>query len=809
MEIDFKKQILPHFIAIIAILGFSIALFAPSLDGSKVVGPDSISSAARYKYILDYKEETGKNATWNPSQFAGDPRVLALGKESNLLGIVHQVFTLNVWYPIGMFFAIGLAMYLSLCLMGVNSWIGLIVSLGYMLSYIFFTLYEAGHGQKVLTLAYIPLVVSGTIMLLGKKKLHGILALLIGTSLAIFVGHVQMVFYLIIALVAFGIPLIIFALKDKTYKSFSTGLAIAIVVALVAVGTDYSQLKSTYEFSKQTMRGGSILEGKTEADAPDETKSSGLKWDYAMSWSFQAKEFLTIVVPRIAGGGSQEKIDKENPIAKLMMQNGSKVKNDKVAVPAYWGSMPFTSGGVYVGASVLCLFMISLFFIERKYAFAFGSAFLMIFLLSMGKHAEWFNRMLFDFLPMFSKFRAPSSAVSILPAFIFLQVGMGLHQLVEEEKTANTIKFLLIGTGISVGFLILVFLVGSSSFGFLSPNDLNYEFNIQSILIEGRKELFKADVMRSIVFMLLAAGSLFLYLKEILKSKYLLYVILAGIFIMDLLPIDRRIVSNDDFITETVFENQFTARQADLQILKAEPNGRGFYRVLDLSVNTFNDAKSCYYHNQVGGYSATKMQRYQDMIEYHIAKNNMEVLNMLNTKYFITREGAVQQNPEANGNAWFVSSIQYVETDKAEIEALNTIQTKQTAVIKKDEFGEVQVGDGSGNIALRTFLPEKMVYESSSNANQFAVFSETWYNGKTGWVATIDGEETPILRANYILRGIEIPSGKHEVIMEFKPVPPGRMISIASSIVSLVLIIGVILISLGVVKIDNFDLDNL
>lgn len=798
---NFKQDILPHLIAVFGIFIFSIALFSPSLDGGKIIGPDTISSKARYKYINDYYDETGEIARWNPSQFSGDPRVLALGKESNLLGLVHKAITFNTWYPIGMFFAIGICMYLSLSLMRINPWLSLTISMSYMLSYIFFTLFEAGHGQKIMTLVYAPLVISGTVMLLNKKQISGSIALLLGTSLAIYVGHVQMVYYLILALVAFGIPLLIFALLEKEHKSFSLGLGTAIFIAIVALGTDYAQLRTTYDFSKQTMRGGSILDQNKE-DIEDNASDSGLKWEYAMNWSFEAKEFLSVVVPRIVGGGSQEKIDKNNALAKLMIQNGAGVINDKVNTPAYWGNMPFTSGGSYIGASIFAISMIALVLVERKYAFAFAASFLMIYLISLGKNAEWFNRFLFENLPMFSKFRAPSSVTSILPSFIFLLAGMGLHQALYTEINKEHFKKILIASSIMLGFFILIYVIGSSSFGFLSLNDINYDYNIQRILVEGRKALFQADAIRSLTFAILASGTIILFLKRIIKSAYLALTLLTIIFVIDLLPIDRRLISEDDFVSENVFDNQFAARQADLQIQQAEPNGRGFYRVLDLSVNTFNDAKSCYYHNQIGGYSATKMQRYQDMIEYHISQNNIEVLNMLNAKYIIRKDGKVQQNTQANGPAWFVNRVQLVESDIEEISALNSIDTKETAVIKKDEFGEVQAGDGSGNISLQSFSPNKMVYKSSSSSKQLAVFSETWYNGKTGWIATVNGQEVPILRTNYILRAIEVPAGDNEIVMEFKPVAPGSLVSLASSVIAWLLVILAVLKGTGLVKIN-------
>ena len=797
-----KHKILPHLLAVLGIFIFSIALFTPAINGGEMMGPDTISAKARYKYINDYKDETGEIAHWNPSQFAGDPRVLAVGKDSNLLSLIHKALTFNTWYPIGMFFALGICMYLSLSLMEISPWVSLSISIAYMLSYIFFTLFEAGHGQKIMTVVYAPLVVSGTIMLLNKKQLAGAIALLLGTSLSIYVGHVQMVFYLMLALVAFGIPLLIFAIREKEYKSFMISISLASFIAILALGTDYAQLKSTYDFSKQTMRGGSILD---KNDKTNENKESdeGLQWEYAMNWSFEAEEFLSIVVPRIVGGGSQEKIDKNNELAKLMIQNGAEIKDDKVVTPAYWGNMPFTSGGPYIGASVFGLVVIALILVERKYAFAFTASFLMIYLISLGKHAEWFNRLLFDHLPMFSKFRAPNSVTSILPSFIFLLAGMGLHQALYTEQDNARVKRILKASMVNAGFFALLYAIGSSAFSFLSENEVTYPYGIQKALIEGRKVLFQDDVLRSLMFLVLASGVVVLFLKKKIKSANATLAILTAIFILDLLPIDKRLVGNDDFVSESDFKELFAARQADLEILREEPNGRGFYRVLDLSVNTFNDAKSCYYHNQIGGYSATKMQRYEDMINYHIRQNNNEVLNMLNTKYIISEDGQVQQNSEANGPAWFVNQVEFVDTDLEEISALYTINTKETAVVKKEEFGEVRAGDGNGNISLQSFSPNKMVYSSSSDTEQLAVFSETWYNGETGWIATVNGKEVPILRTNYILRAIEVPAGNNEIVMEFKPVAQGKLISLASSGIAWLIILLVVLRGLGVVSLPG------
>lgn len=792
-----KERILPHFISIILLLFFSIALFYPQLQGNRISAGDIVSSDAKTKHIQDYMEATGERSYWNAAQFSGGPiYLLNLGQENNFLGNIQKIFTLNNAGPIGMFFGIGLLMYLSLIALRVNKWLSLVISLGYMLNYVFFTLLDAGHFKKIDTLSYLPLIISGLIVILRKEYLKGSAALLIGVSLAIFLGHVQMVYYALIALVGFGFPLLAFAIIEKRINTFFPALGVACIVALLGAATNFAQLQSSQNFSNQTMRGGGILP-KEEANV--QVDQAGLSWSYAMSWSYEVKDFFNIIIPRVVGGGSQEKVDKENPLAQLMIKNNAPVVKGKVSVPGYWSSMPFTSGGAYLGASMFFLFILSLFLMRKDLAIGFSLAFLLIFLLSLGEHAEWFNRPLYNYLPLFDKFRAPSSAASILPAFITVAVGLGINELFQTIKNPATVKKLYLSFGLAGGLIVLVYLVGTASFSFLSANDSNYPFEIQSILKEGRVALFKADVLRSFGFILASAGLLWLFITEKLQKKFLFFIGLFLILTLDLLPIDRRTVNEENFINKNLYAQQFNPRPADNQISSLEPKGRGFYRVLDLSVNTFNDAKPAYHHNQIGGYDPTKLQRYQDIIDYHISKNNIAVLNMLNAKYIITKEGQVQTNPNANGNAWFVGDVQYVNTPLEEINALSALDNKNSAVILSTDFGNnLQAGNQEGSINLQAYEPNRLVYQSKSGSNQLAVFSEVWYGGTPDWKAYIDGNEVAIVRANYLLRALEVPAGEHEIVMEFKPKAKGALVSVISSIAGIFLILA--FIGLGIKK---------
>lgn len=814
------KTFIPYLISILFLFLFSCAIFAPQIklslfeDGSiinldlknaKLNAGDEVNGIAKTKHLSDYKEKTGEWSYWNSAQFSGGPiSLLHLGSENNLIGNILKIITLNRTIAIGMFFALGLVAYISLCLLGLNNWISLATSLLYMLSLTFITLLEAGHAQKVYTLTYLPLILSGFILLVQNKNIKGGIALLLGISLAIYAGHIQMVYYLMIALIGFGIVVLIFAIKNKTLKQLLPSVSVALIVAAIAALSNFAQLYSSYNFSKQTMRGGGVLP-KTETTV--ESTKKGLDWDYAMNWSYEVKDFFNIIVPRMVGGGSQEYVKKDLPAAKIMLQQPNSPgvnKMGKVAIPGYWSSMPFTSGGAYVGATALFLFLFSLLIIRKDLAIGFGVAFFIIFLLSLGENATFINKLLYNYAPLFDKFRAPSSASSILPAIILIAVGLGLKKLIDTKNSTIYLKKAIISASILSGILLIIYLFGGSMFSFLSERELSYQFQIQEAFAETRKIMQKQDALRSLFFVLATFGVVFSFIKGYLKNVPVLAILLAVLFTLDMLQVDRRYINKESYVKTDLYNQQFNMRPVDQQIKQLEPNGRGYYRLFDLSVNVFNDAKPSYYHNLIGGYDPTKLQRYQDIIDYHISKNNMQVLNMLNAKYFITNDGKLQTNTQANGNAWFVDSLVYVNSALDEINGLNNINTKKVAIINSTDFGnDIKVGNSEGEIKLTKYAPNSLEYSSNSNSNQLAVFSEVWYGGEHQWKAKIDGKDAKIIRVNYILRAIEIPEGNHSITMEFKPKPKGAIISTASSIIGLLLIIIAILNTLNIIKLPN------
>lgn len=807
------KKLVPHLAAVLLLLVISGIAFYPQIQGDKIVAGDIVNSDAKTKHIKDYMESNEDLIYWNSAQFSGGPIfLLSLGKKNNFLRYIDKAITFNHAAPIGLFFALSLVMYISIASLGVKPIIAFIFSVAAMFTPMYLTLLEAGHFSKVYTLAYLPFIISGLILVLQNKYVKGGILFATGLSLSIYSGHVQMIYYLALGLVFFPIPFIVDYFRKKEFKSLYKVIGVLLIGVLLGVASNFSQLYSSLVFSEKTMRGGDVLEMESTGE-----NKGGLDWDYAMNWSYEVKDFFNVLVPRIVGGASQEMVDKENPLAKLMIQNNAPVKDGKVGVPGYWGNMPFTSGSAYIGGSLLFVFVLALFFSDKRIVISSLIFFFVIFLLSLGSHAGLgedgltlnINRFLYDHFPMFDKFRSPSSAVSVLPAFVIIIGALGIEKLTQRDT--EKFKQLLYASGIFFALLVTILILGNSSFSFLSLADSKYDYQIQQIFIEGRKMLFTADVYRSMLIVAVSFGLIFLKRKNYLKQDVLFYGLVGVLFCADLVPVTNRFFNQENFVSPSIYEAQFAASTASLQITKTETQGRGYYRVLDLTTNVFNDAKPAYHHNQIGGYDPTKLQRYQDLIDYYISPSiqtisnslssiktmedvnqlmkQLGVLNMLNCKYIIVNPNSQPLvNAQAMKNAWFVNQVDFVESNQEEIKRLGSVDLRKTAVVNQADFGDdVVAGDGSGSIKLTAYTPNKLTYKSQASSDQLAVFSEVWYGGNPDWVATIDGKEADIIRTNYILRAMEIPAGEHEIVMEFSPVPKGAVVSILTSLLILLL----------------------
>lgn len=796
----FKHLKWSHLLCVIVLFGFNIIFFQPQFQGKKIKTHDGISATAWNKQIVDYQSEAKERAYWNPSMFSGMPwGFLGIGVKENICSFLNDVSHFYIAYPTGYGLKASFLTFLALLLLGVSPWASVFLSLVYMLSTYHFGLYTAGHSNKIEVIYGFPLLISGMIIAFRGKYLSGFTIVAVSFSIAFLRNHPQMVYYLMLVLFVFALVYIIYTIIEDKSALILKAATIVVLAAILGVGSNISQLLSASDFAEDTMRGKAILK-EEGIDAKNSSASSssvnGLAWDYAMSYSSGASDFWTLLIPRALGGSSQEEIGKrgDTPLADLMARNGSKAEKDgNYIFSGYFGNIelgyPF-----YSGIFLVLIFVFSLFTNKRKYSVSFIIAFIFLFMLAMGKNSP-INAFLFDYLPYFNKWRAPSSIMSVFPALFVIAGGIGIASFMEKNDKSKYFKPILITGGSLIAITLFYYIYATSNFAFLTEREGSMQAQVKSIIIETRKILLTDDVLRTILFLIIGTSLLAIYSKGKIKEK--IFLLLFGVIaILDITQVARRYFDDDSWSTPTNFYSEFNPRPVDNQIFSLEKKGRGYYRVLDQSINPYNSSLTSYHHNTVGGYHAAKLQRYQDIITNHLGKGNMQVLNMLNTKYFITQKQQLQINDQVNGEAWFINDLKTVTTPKEEIESLNNINTKTQAVILAKEFNQEafdNIGNGNGSIELTYYSPNEMGYTSTNNTDQFAVFSEVWFNKKGEWSAYVDGVEKDIVRVNYILRGLEIPANAKNIEFKLKPIPSFPWVSNICSGLILLLIISILL----------------
>ena len=769
-----SKLFIEHVVAILALIILVFIYFYPVIEGQTIQAGDAISSTAWSHEMDEFSAKTGENYQWNNSMFSGMPwGMLTLGLDQNLLIHGYNAYHSILMYPIFTFLKVVVFCYLALVLLGVSTRVGFLGAILYCFTVVFTILIGAGHQNKVEVMSVLPLILAGILLAYRSKYLLSFSLVAFGLSSAFIFNHAQMLYYFLMGAGFIAASYLIKAIRSKDWMTFLKGSGIILAALMVGGLSNISLLLSAKSFTDDTMRGKPILEVRADDTAAEDT---GLAWDYAMNWSIGAKDLLAILVPNIVGGSSSEEVTGESETGKLLKQNNVKPGLDgKYGAPMYWGSLPGASGPNYLGAIAIFLFVLFLINGKLELKIGFSLAIIIVLLVSMGSNAEWFNRLLFDHLPVFNKFRAPSSSLTVLPLLIVFPAMLGLHEFLTDTKSKKVLlKNLYIATGITAGLCLFFYLFGSSIFSFTSASDANYQATVVDIFKHTRVELMKADAMRSAIFILIAAGLIWAFIQEKIKSSSLVLMLIIALSLFDLWSVNKRYLDADNYASKNKFNDNFTPTPEMQSILNNEPTGRQGYRLLNLSTSTFNDAATSYHFNSVGGYSAIKLRRYQDLIDYHIGKGNMQVLNMLNTKYFINQQGQVQTNPGALGNAWLVDELVRVTTPNEEIEALNTIQTANQAVILEEEFKDALAGksrsfNSEGTVSLSYYEPGKMHYASNISDDGFVVFSEIWYGPDKGWDVTIDGVEAEMLRVNYVLRGLYVPKGQHEIKFVFNP----------------------------------------
>jgi hypothetical protein len=788
------NRLLPHLGAIAVFILLAAAYFFPQLQGEKIVQGDILSYHYMSHEALKFHEDTGQETHWTNSMFGGMPTYqITSPVKGNLTRFVERITMIFFSDPMGNFIALMIGMYILLQVLGLNVWLSIIGAVAFGFTTNNLILYEAGHMSKVRAIAYFAPIVAGVILAYRGKWLWG--AVLFTTALAIdiYVNHPQMTYYLAMVLVIYVVWQLVGDLRSGKLLDFAKASALLLLGTVLAVAASYSKISSTMEYAKDTMRGDPILQ--TQGQVTTSSQVKGLEWGYAMQWSNGLMDLVASYIPGVVGGGSQEPVGDDSAFAKFLRSRNARVPADLKA-PLYWGDLPFTSGPAYFGSAVFFLFVLGLFLVRGQLKWWIGLGVLFTLLLSMGKHFEPLNRLFFNVLPMYNNFRSPNSILAVTafltPVLAFVTVS---QILTGQVAKAEVLKWLKVVGGSMAAIALFFALLGPSFFDFTASGDeelKNAGYDIGA-LIADRQSLMRMDGLRAFVLVAITAGLIWAFLSEKIKKSYLL----AGLGILtlfDMWSVGKRYLSNDNFISDTAFQQNFNPRAVDEQILQDKDLN---YRVLDLSVNTFNSAMPSYFHKTIGGYHAAKLQRYQDIIDRHISKGNERVLNMLNTRYVISKDEKVQRNPGALGNAWFVDTLLTAASADEEIDLLTTIDPRTQASVHKefaDYVARLTPKGSQGTILLTAYQPNKVSYQSNNPVEQLAVFSEIWYGPGKGWQAYLDGKPVDHIRVNYCLRGLRIPAGQHEIVFEFKPnsFAKGEVVSYFSSSIILLALLGMI-----------------
>jgi len=789
---------------------------APVLEGKRLKQHDIEMYKGAAKEVTDFRNETGETSLWTNSMFGGMPAwTISVPLRSNLIQYVHKTLSLGLPSPLGSIFISMLGFFILLLVLDVGIGISAIGAIAYGFTSYLFIVIGAGHNTKAFAMAYMAPVIAGILLTYKGKYLWGGVLTALALALEINANHLQITYYLLIIALIIIIAELISSIREKMFKRFMKSSVILLFVAILSSLTFATKLYANYEFGKETTRGKPVLT-RNEAN-----QTKGLDRDYITQWSYGIGETWSLMIPNAKGGASAY-IGSKNP---ALEKADSRFRQNIAQSNAYWGDQPGTSGPVYVGAIVVFLFILGALTVKGNLKWALLIATLLSILLSWGKNFMGFTNFFLDYIPGYNKFRAVSMTLVIAEVTMPLLGFLGLAEIAKEPDgfKKNQKKF-FIALGITAGFCLLFSLAPKLFFSFLSQSEAE-QFSTLSSGKDGaiyatfatqleavRIAIFRKDALRSFFFILLAAVPLFLYGKGKLKAQ-IAFPILAVLVLVDMYPIDRRYLNNDNFIPRRQVDTPFTASAANQYILNDQALD---FRVADITKDAFNDASTCYFHKSIGGYSGAKLRRYQDIISQYLggelnqlrsvktgeamiqALSQQNVLNMLNTKYIIINPNSQPfLNPFAFGNAWIANDIRWVDTPNEEIDAIGTTDLQHTAILNKEFQSQVSgysPKDSIGNITLTDYKPNQVTYSFEADEDKLVVFSEIWTS--KGWTMHLDGQEHPILRANYVLRAAMIPAGSHEIVMRYEPRiwKVGGVISLISSsliLIGLVVAIGI------------------
>ena len=786
------KKLLPHVFAIGIFLIVAVIYCKPALEGKVLQQTDIVYWKGTAQNAFEYKKTHGQFPLWNTHVFSGMPDYQVAMESKSYLIDFGKILSLGLPKPINYFFLACVCFYILCMVLRINVVVAVLGSLAYAYSTYNPIIIAVGHETKMLAIAYMPALLAGLLLLYQKKYVVGLMVTALFASMEIGANHPQINYYFIIIAGFMTIAFVIKWIKAKEWKHLFIALGLAVLGGLIGVGNSAVALLTTAEYSKYTMRGGKTLESNgTELK---QVKTTGLDVDYALSYSIAKSEFLTFLMPNAFGGSSGEGFDENSKIVSVL--TGKNVpENNAIQIaaqlPKYWGGIvPSTSGPVYFGAIICLLFIVGAVIVNNEYRWWILSAVVFAILLAWGSYFLSFNKFLLKHLPLYDKFRAPSMAL-VIPQLLFpLMAVLCLQQLFFTENSRlllqQNFKKILYVLGGVVGILILMYLFNDYS----SANDQqiikgfsgqtgNDEIGRAVVkgMIEERQSMFGSGIFRALIFVAITLGALYLYLKNIVKP-FIIVIAFTLINTIDLFAIDSKYLNSDNYIDDESYQSgNFTPTAADVEILKdKDPH----YRVENLSPDRFQEGITAYYLRCIGGYHPAKLSIYQDLIENQLSKNNMSVLNMLDTRYFIIppqqsqsqqqQQAAVQRNDSAMGACWFVKEVKFVNGPVEEMKALDNFNPAKTAFVDnsfKSVVSPVAASDSSAKLTLTSYDNDDIKYAAASKSNQFAVFSEVYY--PAGWNAYIDGKKADYCKTNYVLRGLSVPAGNHVIEFKFEP----------------------------------------
>tara|TARA_B100000795_G_scaffold67949_1_gene46927 strand:+ start:1281 stop:3662 length:2382 start_codon:yes stop_codon:yes gene_type:complete len=780
----------------------AVIYFHPILNGKKIQQSDITQFRGMAKEIQDYRAQNNAEPYWTGASFSGMPAYpISAYYPNDFIRSLDRLLRF-LPRPADYTFLYFLSFFVLMMALKVEWRLAILGALAFGFSTYLIIIFGAGHNAKAHAIAYMPLVLAGILLVFQRRFLVGFIVTGIAMALEVYANHIQMTYYLGFCLLILGIVEFINALKEKQLTLFIKQAAVIIGAVVLGIGANAPRLLAMKEYSERSTRGKSELTINLNGSKKELT--TGLDYGYITQYSYAKLETFNLFIPRFMGGGTIEELGADSNFYQFIAERaGKKVASDySKQVLTYWGDQPIVEAPAYIGAVIFFFFFLGIFLVKGRLKQWLVAATIFSIILSWGRNFEGITNFFIDYVPLYNKFRAVSSIQVVAELCVPILAVLGLKEFFSKESAKlEKLEALKKAVLFFAGLIIVGFGLAHVFGGFEGLRDAQQYSEIPGFLeavIADRKDMLFSDTLRSLLLVFISGAILWLLLKNKLKSL-LAIVLLTVLILFDLISVNKRYVNADDFKISRKIEEPFKATAADKIILQDKTH----FRVVNYTVDPMNDGSTSYFHQSIGGYHAAKLGRYQELFDFQIAKNNMQVLNMLNAKYFIVSNSdgnfEAQQNGAANGNVWFVEKIKVVASANEEIQALDSLNTKKEVVVNQKELytsGSSSVvsllieQDSTARIRLTDYSVTSLTYASSAKTAQFAVFSEIFY--KEGWNAYVDGVLVPHYRVNYVLRGMEVPSGAHTIDFKFEPkvIEKGKIISLISYVLLLFISVG-------------------